>query len=109
VDRLRADGDAIISLVTLFEGVAVGHVLFSKMIAPFRALALAPVAVIPPFQRRGFGHRLVERGLEFASNAGWQGVFVLGDPGFYRRFGFRRRTALRFISPYLGPAFRGFR
>ncbi|HEY5409906.1 MAG TPA: hypothetical protein VIJ94_04180 [Caulobacteraceae bacterium] len=34
VDRLRSDGDAVISLVTLFEGVPVGHVLFSKMVAP---------------------------------------------------------------------------
>ncbi|MDQ2860734.1 MAG: N-acetyltransferase [Pseudomonadota bacterium] len=107
VDRLRAEGDAVISLVISLDGVLVGHILFSKMIAPFRALALAPVAVMPPFQRRGFGHRLVERGLALASEAGWEGVFVLGDPQYYRRFGFRRGTALRFSSPYSGPAFMG--
>jgi putative acetyltransferase len=47
VDALRDDGDAVLSLVA-HEGVdVVGHVLFSRMTAPFRALGLAPVAVLP--------------------------------------------------------------
>ena len=40
VDRLRAEGDSVISLVAVESGRIVGHVLFSRMIAPFRALGL---------------------------------------------------------------------
>ena len=103
VERLRADGDCEISLVAVENGRIVGHVLFSRMIAPFRALSLAPVAVAPNRQRSGIGSRLIGAGLERARGAGWHGVFVLGDPNYYRRFGFDPALARGFSSPYAGP------
>ena len=103
IDRLRADGDAAISLVADDGGEVVGHVLFSGMAAPFRALALAPVSVAPHRQRSGVGTRLIRAGLDRARAGGWRGVFVLGDPAYYRRFGFDPALALGFASPYAGP------
>ncbi len=103
VDRLRAEGDSVLSLVAMEEGRVVGHVLFSRMSAPFRALGLAPVAVMPDRQRAGIGSRLIRIGLERAAEDGWQAVFVLGDPAFYRRFGFDADQASGFSSPYAGP------
>ncbi len=47
VDRLRADGDAEISLVAVDSEIVVGHVLFSRMTAGLRALGPGPVAVLP--------------------------------------------------------------
>ena len=81
----------------------VGHVLLSRMTAPVRALALAPLAVATDWQRRGIGTALVEAALERARAAGSQAVFVLGDPAYYRRFGFRADLAAGFASPYAGP------
>jgi len=66
VDQLRADGDSIISLVAVDDGNVVGHVLFSKMSAPFRALALAPVSVSTERQNAGIGSRLIRAGPERA-------------------------------------------
>ena len=103
VDRLRADGDAAISLVAVEEGRIVGHILFSPMRAPFRALALAPVAVLPARQRSGTGTALIRAGLARAETEGGEGVFVLGEPAFYRRFGFDPALAEGFRSPYSGP------
>jgi len=103
VDRLRDDGDCELSLVAVEGGRVVGHVLFSKMGAPFPALGLAPLAVAPDRQRSGIGSRLVRAGLERARSAGWRGVFVLGDPNYYRRFGFDAALASGFDSPYAGP------
>jgi putative acetyltransferase len=105
VDQVRADGDAVIAAVALYEGVVIGFVMFSKMAAPFRALGLGPVAVKPVWQRKEIGSRLIRWGLEQAERAGWQGVFVLGDPRFYRRFGFDPALASGFVSPYAGPHF----
>ena len=48
VGALREAGDSIVSLVADDDGQIIGHVLLSKMDAPFSALALAPVSVIPP-------------------------------------------------------------
>ena len=103
VDRLRGDGDGVISLVAVEGGRIVGHVLFSRMSAPFRALGLAPVSVAPDRQRSGIGSGLIRAGLARSARDGWQAVFVLGEPAFYRRFGFDPDLAKGFSSPYAGP------
>ena len=103
VDRLRDDGDAAISGVAVEEGRVVGHVLFSPMSAPFRALALAPLSVAPSRQHGGIGSSLVRWGMNLAERDGWQVVFVLGAPGYYGRFGFDPALASGFTSAYAGP------
>jgi putative acetyltransferase len=105
MDRLRDDGEVAISMVAEEEGRIIGHVLFSRMMAPFRALGLGPVAVAEGSRRQGIGATLIERGLAKARQAGWDGVFVLGEPAYYRRFGFETETAVGFGSPYAGPCF----
>jgi putative acetyltransferase len=103
VDDLRNAGDTVFSLVALEDEKAVGHAVFSKMAAPFRALALGPVAVVPGRQRTGIGSRLIRDGIARSEAAGWAGIFVLGDPIYYGRFGFRVDRASGFESPYAGP------
>ena len=60
VGALREAGDSILSLLADDDGQIIGHVLLSKMDAPFSGLALAPVSVIPPRQRSGIGSALIE-------------------------------------------------
>src|SRR5690242_17892819 len=67
VDRLRANGDAEISLVAVEQGNIVGHVMLSRMRADLRALGLGPLAVSPAQQRRGIGGLLVSEALEQAA------------------------------------------
>lgn len=40
-----------------------------------------------------------------ARSEGWPAIFVLGDPNYYERFGFDRKAAAGFMSPYVGPHF----
>jgi putative acetyltransferase len=105
VDRLRSASDIAISLVAKEEGWIVGHVLFSPMAAPFLALGLAPVAVAEGCRRRGIAAKLIAQGLAEAKEAGWGGVFVLGESHYYSRFGFSAELAAGFASPYAGPHF----
>ena len=105
VQRLRGDGDAAIELVAENRGSIVGHILFSPMQAPFRALALAPVAVTPDRHGEGIGSALIEAGHNLAREQGWQAIFVLGEPAYYRRFGFDPDLAAGFASPYSGAFF----
>ncbi len=72
VDQLRGDGDAVISAVAIDAGNIVGHILFSKMATPFRALGLAPVAVAPDRQGKRIGSRIDPLGVG-ASEARWLG------------------------------------
>jgi len=105
VDDLRRDGDAAISLVAETDGRIVGHILFSRLQAPLRALALAPLAVLPEEQGRGIGSALIRAGLEQAAAEQWAAVFVLGAPTFYGRFGFTADAAKGFACAYSGPHF----
>lgn len=68
----------------------------SSVVAPIsgaarapRFVVLAPVGVLPKLQRRGIGTRLIEAGLGHLARMHSEAVFVLGDPAYYARFGFR--------------------
>jgi putative acetyltransferase len=83
VDLLREASKAIISLIAVFDDKVVGHILFSQIeIRPnpknMRGLGLAPLAVLPEYQRRGIGSSLVARGLEECQEKGYDVVVVLG-------------------------------
>ena len=100
----------MLSLVAVEGNRVVGHVLTSRMTAEgdgrtFRAVGLAPVAVLPGRQTAGIGSRLIRDALERLRARGEELVFVVGEPGFYRRFGFAAETAAPFASPYAGRYF----
>jgi predicted N-acetyltransferase YhbS len=80
VDALRGSGFAELSLVAAEPGAIVGHLLLSRLGAPVRALALAPLSVSPARQGSGLGTALVRRALARAAERGWQAVFVLSNP-----------------------------
>jgi len=108
VEALRAEGAAALELVATEDGVPVGHALFSRCAvepATLRVAALAPVAVQPARQSGGIGGALVREGLTRCKAAGFDAVVLLGDPAYYRRFGFTRRAARAFDCVYSGPAF----
>jgi putative acetyltransferase len=58
----------------------------------FRAAGLAPMSVLPEFQKQGIGSRLVNAGLEACRHEGYDVVFVLGHTTYYPRFGFSRAS-----------------
>lgn len=93
VDRLRTQGQVIVSLVAERCQLIAGHCLFSPVILETveqvrRLVGLGPIAVLPALQRQGIGSLLITHGLEYCRNAGYDGVVVLGHPVYYPRFGF---------------------
>ncbi len=101
VDRLRGEGLLRLSLVAEVEGRVVGHIAFSALSLEGReVLSLAPMAVLPAFQRQGIGSVLVRAGLS------WLGlpVVVLGHPDYYPRFGFSAEHATGLRCAWSGPA-----
>ncbi|GGP45605.1 GNAT family N-acetyltransferase [Streptomyces melanogenes] len=97
VDALRADPAWIdgLSLVSTDEdGRPVGHALLTRChIGDTPALCLAPVAVLPEYQRSGAGSAAVRAALEAAAGLGERFAVVLGHPAYYPRFGFTRASA----------------
>jgi putative acetyltransferase len=121
VDRLRVDGEVLLSLVAELGAGIAGHVLFSRMWieTPGRlgaagvlsagaltaAVALAPVAVLPAHQRRGIGGQLIRHGLDRMRERGEKILIVVGHPAYYPRFGFSTGKARRLESPFPREAF----
>jgi putative acetyltransferase len=93
VDRLRGIASTF-SFVAVQSDRIVGHIFFSPVVVAGKCssnlsiLGLAPVAVLPNYQRQGIGTLLIQHGLEECARSGFQAVVVLGYPDFYSRFGF---------------------
>jgi putative acetyltransferase len=92
VEQLRANHGILLSLVALVDDQVVGHILYS----PVRlgegnhevgGAGLGPMAVLPAFQGKGVGSKLVTEGNERLRQAGCPFIVVLGHPGYYPRFG----------------------
>jgi putative acetyltransferase len=91
VDALRDDGDIIpaLSLVASINEEVVGHVVCSRAnIDGCPSVGLGPLAVLPAYQRRGVGQALMHAVLAAADALEAPAVVLLGDPGYYHRFGF---------------------
>lgn len=96
--RLLRDRNKVpVALVAVSDNQIVGHVMFSPVtitVAPktFRAVGLAPLSVLPEFQRQGIGSMLARKGLKKCAEAGFEMAVVLGSPHYYPRFGFSRAS-----------------
>jgi len=93
IDKLRNRAMVVISLVAVQADQLVGHILFSPVTveskhSSFAAIMLAPMAVLPAYQRKGIGSQLVGVSLEECRRLGHEIVVVLGHPDYYPRFGF---------------------
>lgn len=91
VERLRASGNLTLSLLAEVDGEPVGHVALSPVVVGADHIGwylLGPVGVLPPMQGRGIGSALIREALRRMRKAGALGVVLVGDPGYYARFGF---------------------
>lgn len=53
------------------------------------ALQLAPISVAIEHRNQGVGSRLIEESFRLARGMGYKSVFLVGDPAYYHRFGFK--------------------
>ncbi len=99
VDALRAAGALEVSLVAVCDHGVVGHSAFSRAgvgDSDGGWFLVGPVAVLPSMQRRGIGSALVEAGLSELRTRGAKGCVLVGDAGYYSRFGFSTFSHLEY-------------
>ena len=91
VKALRDSNALTISLVAEDQGLVVGHIAFSPALingADLNWFTLGPVAVTPDRQNQGIGSLLIKDGLNALHQRGAHGCLLVGDPNYYKRFGF---------------------
>ncbi len=92
IEALRAAGALTLSLVAEIDGRVVGHVAFSPIIISDGAkdwYGLGPVSVLPEYQKQGIGKSLINEGLSLLKQLDGQGCALVGDPNYYKWFGFK--------------------
>jgi putative acetyltransferase len=94
VDKLRQNCKDLLSLVARAENEVVGHILFSPAViesedGTVQGVALAPMAVLPEYQRQRVGAELIRTGITKLRSTGCPFVVVLGHAEYYPRFGFK--------------------
>lgn len=92
VAALRSSGALTISRVAEADEEIVGHVAISPVTISDSAtgwFGLGPISVLPDFQSQGIGSKLMRSSLAALEAMGAAGCVVLGDPGYYGRFGFK--------------------
>jgi putative acetyltransferase len=104
VDALRTNSRAIISLVAVSNDQVLGHILFSPVSTTppnqVQGIGLAPVAVRPNVQSHGIGSQLIREGLCLSKELGYDYCVVLGNPRYYRRFGFEKASSFGAQNEY---------
>lgn len=98
IERSRRAGALAVSLVAEEGGAITGHIGFSHVGLPESSdiwFGLGPLSVLPEWQGRGVGSALVHRGLDALRQLNAGGCVVMGDPAYYRRFGFRHDERLK--------------
>jgi putative acetyltransferase len=95
VAQLRTGAGYIpaLSLVAILNEKVAGHIMLNRIAivngdARYDALALAPMAVHPSWQKQGIGARLITEALRRAREMGFTAVIVLGHEHYYPKFGF---------------------
>lgn len=110
VDALRAGGHLPLAQVACDGAKLVGYAAWPRLLVESPAgllsvVGLAPLGVAPSHQGIGIGSALVRAGLVALRSRGESLVFVLGDPAYYRKFGFSLEAARAFESTYAGEHF----
>jgi putative acetyltransferase len=93
VDQLRGT-ESTFSFVAVESDRILGHIFFSPVVidgecpSDLPMLGLAPLAVLPNYQRQGIGSLLVKYALKECARLGFNAIVVLGHAAYYPRFGF---------------------
>jgi len=109
IEKIRKSENFIpeLSIVAEIDNRIVGHILFSKIKiigdSDYESLALAPMAIIPEFQKSGIGSELIKKGMDKAKELGFDSIIVLGHKEYYPKFGFQRASKWDIKCPFEVP------
>lgn len=83
-----------LDFVALDNNKIIGNIVYSKAKIigsngeEHEVLTFGPLSVLPNYQKKGVGSKLINHTMEIALNLGFKAIVIFGDPNYYKRFGF---------------------
>ena len=81
-----------LELVAEYDNKIVGHIVYTNGYVDgsdkYGFISFGPISVMPEFQNKGIGSKLIRISLQKASRLGYEAVFITGDNDYYSKFGF---------------------
>lgn len=107
-EQLIRQGKGTVSMAAVLDNRIVGHILYSQATVEspagnFTILCIAPVSVLPQYQRQGIGSSLIRESLERCRSLGYEVVVLVGHPEYYPRFGFVRASSFGLKCEFEAP------
>lgn len=84
-----------LDLVALYNKQIVGHIFSTKAVVidslnnKYEILCVGPLSVLPDFQKKGIGEKLLKESIRLSKVFGFRGMILYGNPDYYHRFGFK--------------------
>lgn len=84
-----------LDLVAFCNDQIVGHIISTKakivdsLNKEYEVLCVGPLSVLPDFQKKGIGGKLMKESIKLAKRLWFRGMILFGNPDYYHRFGFR--------------------
>jgi len=111
VERLRSSNAFVpeLSIFAQTNNQIVGYLLLTKIMIEdthknsYTSLALAPVAVLPAFQGKGIGGKLIQAAHDKAKKLGFGSVVLLGHENYYPKFGYKLTKEFEIKLPFEVP------
>lgn len=97
IRALRSEGLLSLSLVAEENNEVTGHIAATPVIlgnGTTHWFGIGPLAVSPEHQNKGVGSQLIRAALSTLEQRGAAGAVLVGEPGYYNRFGFQASTRL---------------
>ncbi len=83
-----------LDIVAIDDNKIVGNIAYVKAIIEgdngkiYEVLTLGPISVLPEYQNKGIGGKMIEHTKKIASDMGYSAILLCGDPNYYSKQGF---------------------
>ena len=96
IHNLRKSNEFIkeLDFVAVANNKIVGNIVYAKAKvknndAEYTVLTFGPVSVLPEYQNKGIGGKLINHTITLSKDMGYKGIIIYGDLEYYKRFGFK--------------------
>ena len=83
-----------LDFVAVFNNEVIANIVYAKTKiinsdAEYSVLTFGPISVLPAYQHKGIGSKLINHTKILAKEMGYKAIIIYGEPEYYSRFGFK--------------------